>query len=720
MRRLHVVVALLLAALLQGCSSSSSQSNPKTLQSVAVTPAQPSVALGVQQQFKATGMYSDGTSQDLTSTAVWTSSQTAVATIIPGGLATTKATGTSSITATSPGGISGSTTLTVTAAALSSIAVTPANPSVPIGVTEQFTATGTFSDGSTQNLTSSVTWSAVANNIARITTAGLAKGLAAGTATITATSGSISGSTNLTVTNATLASIAITPASPTVPLGLLQQFTATGTYSDGSTADLTNSVTWASSIGGVASINVTGQATARNLGSTQISATSGTVHDSTTLTVSAASLNSISLGGDVTVAANTSHPFTAIGTFNDGSTRNISNNVSWSSSDTTVATIPASYPVAKGIQVGTSEIKATLNSISGTANLTVTSATIQSISVSPADLSVAPGVKLRYFATGRFSDSSSQDLSLDAVWSSNAPAVASIASPGNAQALTAGPATITAAFGGMTGTTSLTVTSATLTTITVKPATASMAPASSLGFSATGTFSDGSTQPLSNVATWTSTDTTVATVDAIGEVTAASAGSSTITATFNSVPGTASVIVQSSPLQSIVITPSPANVPEGMTIPLVATGKFADGTTQNLSSNVTWTCTPSSIATVSNVPSFQGIVTGVAPGAATVTAVFGGIVGTSTVNTTNATLISIVVTPSNPGIGLTETEQFAATGHFSDGSSLNLTRQVTWSSTDVTVAVINSSGIATPVATGSTTITATLNGMNGTTVLTVH
>jgi hypothetical protein len=95
-------------------------------------------------------------------------------------------------------------------------------------------------------------------------------------------------------------------------------------------------------------------------------------------------------------------------------------------------------------------------------------------------------------------------------------------------------------------------------------------------------------------------------------------------------------------------------------------------------------------------------------------------VGTSTVNTTSATLTSIVVTPSNPGIGVTATEQFTATGHFSDGSSLNLTRQVTWSSTDVSVAVINSSGIATPVATGTTTITATLNGMNGSTGLTVH
>jgi hypothetical protein len=124
MLRLHVVVAYFLLALLPGCGSSSSHGNPRTLQSVVVTPAQPSVPLGNQQQFSATGMYNDGTSQDLTSTVVWTSSQPGVAAISASGLATTKATGSSKITAASPSGLSGSTTLTVTTAALVSIAVT--------------------------------------------------------------------------------------------------------------------------------------------------------------------------------------------------------------------------------------------------------------------------------------------------------------------------------------------------------------------------------------------------------------------------------------------------------------------------------------------------------------------------------------------------------------------------------------------------------------------
>src|SRR6266478_1297801 len=83
---------------------------------------------------------------------------------------------------------------------LSSIAVTPANPSIAKGTTQQFTATGTFSDGSTQNLTSTATWSSSNTSVATINSAGLASGVATGSTTMQAISGSVSGSTTLTVT----------------------------------------------------------------------------------------------------------------------------------------------------------------------------------------------------------------------------------------------------------------------------------------------------------------------------------------------------------------------------------------------------------------------------------------------------------------------------------------------------------------------------------------
>src|SRR5208337_196818 len=107
---------------------------------------------------------------------------------------------------------------------LLSISVTPANPSVPVGVTKQFAASGTYSDGTSHDITMQVTWSSSSASVATVNSSGLATPVVAGTTTITATSGSISGSTTLTVNPATLTSISVTPANPSVPVGVTNQF----------------------------------------------------------------------------------------------------------------------------------------------------------------------------------------------------------------------------------------------------------------------------------------------------------------------------------------------------------------------------------------------------------------------------------------------------------------------------------------------------------------
>ena len=127
------------------------------------------------------------------------------------------------ITATTPAGSAGAVTVTVTvggqsgslangfsytlplAASLTSISVTPANPTISNGASQQFTATGNYSDGSTQNLTASVAWSSLNGSIATITAGGLATAVGAGTSTIEAASGSIIGSTTLTATSSSSA-----------------------------------------------------------------------------------------------------------------------------------------------------------------------------------------------------------------------------------------------------------------------------------------------------------------------------------------------------------------------------------------------------------------------------------------------------------------------------------------------------------------------------------
>ena len=113
---------LFLVTLLAGCGVDwfPAVTAPVTLTSIAVTPAAPSIAVGLTQQFTATGTYSDSSTKDLTSTATWTSSTPTFATIATGGLATAIAAGSTTITATS-GTITGTTTLTVTAAAVTPV-----------------------------------------------------------------------------------------------------------------------------------------------------------------------------------------------------------------------------------------------------------------------------------------------------------------------------------------------------------------------------------------------------------------------------------------------------------------------------------------------------------------------------------------------------------------------------------------------------------------------
>jgi Bacterial Ig-like domain (group 2) len=176
-----------------------------------------------------------------------------------------------------------------TAATLISIQVSPINPAVPLLNTRQLTAIGTHDDASHQDITASVTWSSSNPLVASVSNAvgskGQITGLLPGTATMTATLGDIFGTTAVTVTTAVLISIDVSPPDPTLIQGDHLQFTATGIYSDGTTADLTIMATWTSSTLPVATISIGGLATGIGQGPTTITAYVGLISGSTTMIV---------------------------------------------------------------------------------------------------------------------------------------------------------------------------------------------------------------------------------------------------------------------------------------------------------------------------------------------------------------------------------------------------------------------------------------------------
>ena len=635
--------------------------------------------------------------------------------------------------------MTGSKTVSVTAATLVSIAVTPAIPSIAVGITQQFTATGTFSDGSTQNINGTVQWASSSPTVATISntggTSGLASSLAPGNSTITAVSGSVTGSTILTVTTSTLVSIAITPATPSMAAGVTQQFTATGTFSDGSKQNITAIVQWNSDTPAVANIgNASGLATSVGQGNATITATSGSVAASTTLTVTNAVLVSVAITPpNGTAPAGITQQFVATGTFSDGTTQDVTQTGHWSSSVSSVATIsgtPGIAGLATTAGTGTTAISINLGSVSGSATLTVTSAVLLSIAIAPQNPTIALGGIEQFSATGNYSDGSTQDLTRVLTWTSSNASVAVLSSSagsyGVATSSGQGTATISATSNSISGSTSLTVSGPALVSIAIAPQAPTITAGTTQQFTATGNYSDGSTQDITSTVNWSSSNTAIATIGNSagnhGLATTIAQGGATITAASDliSASTTLTVIAGGPSLVSISVTPVSPSIPLGTTQQFAATGNYSDGSTQNLTSSVAWSSSTGSIASISNSQGTQGLATSVSVGTTSISATFSSVAGSATLTVTAATLNSIAVSPPSPTITISTQLQFAATGTYSDGSTQNITNSVVWTSGTLAVATISTSGVATGVEAGTSTITASEGSISSSTQLTVN
>jgi 6-phosphogluconolactonase (cycloisomerase 2 family) len=244
----------------------------------ALKPSDITTAVCGPLQFSATAYYSNGTTKDQSSTVSWASSNTSAASIDNTGLATPVGLGTTNIVVSLLGVSSAAAPLEVDL--LNSITIGPLKPSVALGLTQAFTATGTFqlASGGTaqQDITGQVNWASSDPTVATIDNTGTATAVGQGTTTISATScdGLPSNSTTLTVTPPTPQSLQVTPATSTIATGATVQFTAMEVLSDGSTQAPQHPVTWSSDTATVGPINdTTGLAQGLSAGTANITAT---------------------------------------------------------------------------------------------------------------------------------------------------------------------------------------------------------------------------------------------------------------------------------------------------------------------------------------------------------------------------------------------------------------------------------------------------------------
>jgi hypothetical protein len=266
---------------------------------------------------------------------------------------------------------------------------------------------------------------------------------------------------------------------------------------------------------------------------------------------------------------------------------------------------------------------------------------------------------LAFTAVGLFSDNSTQIITPESTWSSDNLTVAIVRGRGTAIGVGPGTANIFATLNGVSGSAPLNVSAATLTSISVTPASALLAPGTFVNCVATGTFSDGSTQVITNVVTWTSSSPALASV-AGGKVSALSGGGAIITAQFGGVSGGSTITVDASQLTSIQISPPSASIAQHTGTAFRAVGTFADGNTQDLTTFATWTSSQPSVATIN-----LGHASGLEPGTATIVALFDGQVGTASLTVTSAAAAWQRLSPAATNFEPGKVMQFSALADFS-------------------------------------------------------
>ncbi len=400
--------------------------------------------------------------------------------------------------------------------------------------------------------------------------------------------------------------------------------------------------------------------------------------------------------------------------------------IDWTSSDTTVGTIDQTGTFT-ALAEGTADITATAGDIFGTATVTVTTqappeAVLTGIEVTPATPTVEIGGEVGFTAIC-YDQSGNAMMGIDIDWTSSDTTVGTIDQTGTFTALAEGAADITATAGDIFGTATVTVTAqappeAVLTGIEISPTAATAVVGKTVGFKATARDQSGNAMAGVDI-TWTSSDTTVGTIDQAGTFTALTEGVTTIAATAGELSAEASVTVTAE--EPVPVPASLKLTPPGATLYIGDDQKFTVTAFDQKNNavptgEVTWTNSDETVGTISAA----GIFTAHATGTTTITAKAGDLSAdaTITVNAPAPALGRVVVSPSAVTLGIGDSLQFDSIT-FDPFGNIVSDAEVTWDTSDCTMGTISDTGCFTAGAEGIVTICAIGDGATGTATVTV-
>lgn len=696
--RLHLLLCVAGASVLASCGKDSTGLKLGGVASVAVSPTADSVYIGSSINLTATPEDADGNT--LSGREVfWHSEHPDIAVVSNEGAVTGIVPGQVRIAA-SVEGVAGYSDVTVLPKPPASITLSSKTLSLTVGQEARLQATVKDADGGV--LTDApVDWKSSNTAVATVDANGLVHGVSAGTATITATSGSVSDQAAVTVSPVPANAVVVSPGEATLFVGETVTLKATVTDANGDPLS-GRPVTWSSSATGVATVSASGVVTARAPGTATITASSEGKSGKSTITVKLVPVASVDMNpGELELQIGQSATITATPKSADGIALT-GRSISWKSRDPGIATVSSNGQVTAK-SAGSTIIEASSEGVTGVALVTVANVPVSSVVVTPDTATLVVGQSKQLSA--KTYDAGGTELSGRTItWSSSNEDVASVSSSGKVLAVAPGSATITATSEGKSDQATITVI-APVSSVVVSPDSISVIIGKTSALTAT--VKDANDNALSGrVVTWKSDNTSIATVDANGVVTAVSAGTTTVTATSEGKSGSAKVVVTLAPVARVtVVDPvnpaTPPSVVQGQTLQLAALLTDADGNTL-LDRLVTWVSADSSIASVDG----NGLVTGLKVGQTKIIATSEGVSGSADVTVTSALVEgSVIIVPAETTLVVLQSADLKGLVVNKDGEARE-DKGLSWSSDNALIASVNDHGHVQALVPGSATITA--------------
>ncbi|MDQ6611715.1 MAG: Ig-like domain-containing protein, partial [Gemmatimonadota bacterium] len=511
-------------------------------------------------------------------------------------------------------------------------------------------------------------------------------------------------------TGITVASLEVT--APTLTIRAGNTLTLTASVHDAAGKAIDNvPVTWSSSNAAVATVSNSGVVSANAAGEVTIAASALGKSAVAKIVITDRNVATV-LVLPTSVSVRIATTFALVAQTLDVDGKVLTNRaVAWSSSNTSIATVNSSGTIT-GIATGVATITATSEGHTATAAVTVTVSPVASVTVAPALDTLGVGTEAPLAAVLR--DAAGTVLTGRVVtWSSNNIQVATVSSLGVVTALASGNAIISAASEGRQGSSAVVVLARLASAVTLTPVSTNLVAGTTVQLTSQVTDPSGNlliNRPIS----FTSDNNAIATVNVNGLVTGIAPGIARITATSEGKVGSATVTVTPFPVASVAVGPATAGLLVGASVqltaqPLSSTGGALGGRT------IVWTSGAPGVASVSQT----GFVTAIAPGVALIVAIVDGASGTAIITVSAPAISSIVVTASAPSITVGATSQLTATLRDAAGNTI-ANRVVTWTTSDESIAFVNSNGLLVGLGVGNVTINATAEGIRGSIVIGVH